>query len=136
MPEVFIYIKQQIPQNTKLLLYKVVIRSIITYGFPIWFTISPIVVNELEVFERKILRKCVNKHSNIYNRTGIVPLCKYAQNLQSKIVEKLEHQKNHLMNENYHSENSISLRDTSYLSPVGIANEFVHLQSTEITSWK
>ena len=47
--------------NTKLLIYKVAIRSVLCYGFPIWFTISPIVANELKKFERKILTNCIGK---------------------------------------------------------------------------
>lgn len=56
---------RHLSQKTKMLLYKVTIRTIrpiLVYGFPIWFTISPIVAKELDIFERKILRKCVNKH--------------------------------------------------------------------------
>ena len=44
-------------ESTKLLIYKVAIRSILVYAFPIWFTISPTVAKDLEIFERTILRK-------------------------------------------------------------------------------
>lgn len=122
-----------LPQNTKLLLYKVAIRSILAYGFPIWFSISPIVAKELEILERKILRKCVNKsyisqekrYSNtyIYNTSRVVPFCKYIQSHQKKFVEKLETHENLLMNEIYQMEKHISWPESYYLSPIGILNE-------------
>ena len=49
-------------KKTKILIYKTLIRPIISYGFGCWFTISPTAAKELEVFERKILRFCCDKH--------------------------------------------------------------------------
>lgn len=119
--------------RTKLLLYKVAIRSVLIYGFPIWFTISPTVAGELEVLERKILRKCVNKHfehstkrySNtfIYDISGVKPLCSYALSLQKKFVERLATHDNSLMNEIYEQEKDLYWGNTMYLSPVAIINE-------------
>lgn len=122
-----------LPINTKLLLYKVCIRSLVFYGFPIWFTISPTVGKELEIFERKILRKCigknyvnfVKKYSNtyIYKTADVQPFCSYAFSLTRRFVEKLISHENDLMNEIFTSEENIDWNSVIYLSPVGILNE-------------
>lgn len=122
-----------LPQNTKLLLYKVAVRSSLVYAFPIWFTISPIVAKELEIFERRILRKCVNKnfesftrrHSNayIYEKSAVVPFCMYAMSLQKRFVENLATHDNFLLREIYEREQHISWSTFSYMSPVGIMCE-------------
>lgn len=125
--------------RTKLLLYKVAIRSVLIYGFPIWFTISPTVAAELEVLERTILRKCVNKHFNtptkrysntfIYDTSEVKPLCCYALSLQRNFVERLASHDNSLMNEIYEQEEDLNWRNTTYLSPVGILNEALELNA-------
>lgn len=122
---------KHLPENTKLLLYKVALRPILIYGFPIWFAISPSVAKELEIQERKILRKCVNKfyenpvkrfsNAYIYEKSGVTPLCKYALALQRKFVEKLATHDNILMTELLEREENINWLN-SYLSPVGILN--------------
>lgn len=119
-----------LPVNTKLLLYKVAIRPILLYGFPIWFAISPSVARELEIHERKILRRCINKsyqnrtkrYSNtyIYQNAGVVPFLNYAMELQKKFIEKLEDHDNGLMNEVLQRENDLNWLSFPYLSPVGI----------------
>ncbi|KAI8128067.1 Zinc finger protein 271 [Lucilia cuprina] len=119
---------QYLPRENKLLLYKVTIRSVLLYGFPIWFTISPIVAKELEIFERKILRKCINKHyvshtkkySNtyIYDTSEVQPFCKYALRHQRVFVEKLATHENSLMNEIHELERSLQWSSSTYLSPV------------------
>lgn len=53
-------INRHLGQRSKLLIYKVCIRSAMLYGFPIWFSISPTVMAELEILERSCLRLCVN----------------------------------------------------------------------------
>lgn len=122
-----------LPQNTKLLLYKVAIRSTIVYAFPIWFSISPIVAKELEIFERGILRKCINKNfesyskrfSNkyIYVNSAVTPLCRYALELQKKFVDRLSIHENVLMNEIVDLENNTNWSSSSYLSPIGVVLE-------------
>ena len=122
-----------LPQKTKLLLYKVAIRSALVYAFPIWFSVSPTVASELEILERNILRKCINKNfknrterfSNtyIYESSAVVPFCKYALLLQRKFVERLDYHDNYLMSEIFDSERDIDWRSCSYLSPVGVLRE-------------
>ncbi|KAI8122725.1 RNA-directed DNA polymerase from mobile element jockey [Lucilia cuprina] len=121
-----------LPQRTKLLLYKVAIRPVLTYAFPIWFTISPVVAKDLEIFERSILRKCLGKNfrnptrrfpnSYIYENSDITPLCTYALTLQKRFVEHLEFHDNHLMIEIFESERYSDWNNSTYLSPIGIVN--------------
>lgn len=120
-------------QKTKLLIYKVAIRSVLSYAFPIWFTISPTVAKEIEIFERGILRRCINKnfqtytkrYSNeyIYNKSAVTPFCQYILSLQKKFIDKLENHDNVLMNETYDLECDFNWSDTNYLSPIGIISE-------------
>lgn len=124
-----------LPQRTKLLLYKVAIRSALVYAFPIWFAISPIVAKELEIFERSILRKCIGKYyesftkrySNtyIYKNSSVVPFCRYALNLQRTFVDKLQFHDNALINEIFECEENINWNGVSYLSPIGILHECI-----------
>lgn len=81
---------KHLPQNTKLQLYKVVIRPVLIYGFPIWFSISP-TARDLKIFERKILRKCVGKiyenfvkrfHNLFIYKLAEVVLCRKAMTQQ------------------------------------------------------
>ena len=121
------------PKRTKLLLYKVGIRSAIVYAFPIWFSISPIVAKELEICERKCLRKCIDKnyqnhtkrYSNtyIYEQADVIPFCRYAFLLQKKFVENLASHDNCLMNEIHELEGQIDWFSHPYLSPIGILME-------------
>lgn len=124
---------RHLPQKTKLLLYKVAIRSSLIYAFPIWFSISPTVAKELEVFERNILRKCIGKNyenatkrfSNtfVYESAAVTPFCKYALQLQKKFVEKLPFHENCFMNDIFEAEKNISWSMFPYMSPVGIMME-------------
>lgn len=50
------YLKSQV----KIILYKSLIRPIITYGCPIWYNISPFYMEKIRVFERKCLRACTS----------------------------------------------------------------------------
>lgn len=122
-----------LPQRTKLLLYKVAIRSALLYAFPIWFSISPVVAKELEIFERNVLRRCINKNfesrtkrfSNnyIYEHSSVTPLTKYAMTLQRNFVERLSFHENTLMNEVFEAEINVNWSTYPYLSPVGIIFE-------------
>lgn len=126
-----------LPKNTKLLIYKVAIRSALMYAFPIWFTISPIVAKQMEVFERSILRKCINKNfatytrrfSNevVYNDSSVTPLCTYALAMQMRFAERLSTHDNSLLNDIYEYEKDIDWASSCYLSPVGILNETIEI---------
>lgn len=128
-----------LPKNTKLLIYKVAIRSVLLYAFPIWFTISPTVAREMEVFERKILRKCINKNfssyvkrysnSTIYNDSAITPLCSYALSHQKRFVENLCSHDNVLLNEIFEYENGLDWSSSGYLSPIGILQTIIDVPS-------
>ena len=59
----------------KLIFYKQMIRSLISYAFPIWFSINSRTMESIRIFERKCLKYCinftpkidVNKYRNISN---------------------------------------------------------------------
>lgn len=86
----YLFNRKYLPQEIKLLLYMVTIRSFLLYGFPIFFTIPPIVAKELEAFERKILRshKEILKHLRIWH-SRVQTVCKYALHHKMMFVEKL-----------------------------------------------
>ena len=95
-------------EKTKLLLYKSLVRTVITYAFPCWFTVSAQIVRDLSILERKILRLCVNRNyksrfkrvSNIkiYKLSETQPLIRYSIGLFAKYVEKMKCSENPLIN--------------------------------------
>lgn len=97
-----------LPQNTKLLLYKVAIRSVLIYAFPIWFSTT---------YTKRYSDKL------IYEQSGVIPFCRYAQSLMRKFVDNLEHHDNTLMNEIFEYEKHLEWASFPYLSPVGILTE-------------
>lgn len=125
---------KHLPDTTKLLLYKVAVRPVLLYGFPIWFSISPTVAMELEVLERKILRKCINKffeshtkrfsNAYIYKNSGAFALCNYALSLQRKFVEKLSTHDNTLISEISHREENTDWSSCYYLSPLSVLKTY------------
>ncbi|XP_075170254.1 uncharacterized protein LOC142242573 [Haematobia irritans] len=129
----YIMNSRYLPQKTKLLLYKVAIRPLLTYGFPIWFSISPTVIKELEIFERKILRKCINKHyasrnkkfsnKHIYDVSEVKPFSEHAFNLHMMFVQKLATHENDLVKEIYDLEKHTYWSGSTYLSSIAIINE-------------
>lgn len=116
--------------KTKLLFYKTLVRPVMNYAFPIWFSISPTVAQSMEILERKILRLCAGKNfesptkrfSNnyIYNITKTIPLLSYNLSLMKKAINNLELVENDLINQVVESQSGSSWDSTSYLSPLGI----------------
>lgn len=49
-----------VDENVKILMYTSMVRSIICYGAPIWFNISPSYMEKIRKFERKCLRSCTS----------------------------------------------------------------------------
>lgn len=129
-------LNKHLNEKTKLLIYKVSIRSSILYGFPVWFTISPTVAYELEVLERSVLRFCINRNfetyikrfSNryIYENARIQPLLTYALSLLNSYTRRSLFHKNNLIVDIFNQNSSFNW-STSYLSPIGIHNENICL---------
>jgi hypothetical protein len=89
-------------KNTKLLIYKQLIRPVITFGFPVWFTVSPSIMEKICVFERKILRLCTGlrrdpitkkfqPNSKLYEEANVTPVKFFMLNLAKKTLHNLEH---------------------------------------------
>lgn len=51
-----IFVNKDHPARTKLDLHKTSIRPVLLYAFPIWFSISPVIITEMEILERIVLR--------------------------------------------------------------------------------
>lgn len=119
--------------KSKLLLYKVCIRPILLYAFPIWFSISPTFMKKMEIFERHILRKCVERNfktrlkrfSNnfIYDKASITPISIYAIDLLKRFADKLFYFEGNIMKDILASETEFSWSNTNYLSALGILRE-------------
>lgn len=122
-----------LPITTKLLLYKVSIRTILLYAFPIWFTVSKTTMRKMEIFERHILRKCIGKHfksnnrkySNreVYEKAGIDPLAYYALNLAKHFVDRLSFFEGSIMQDILSDEQNFNWSNTNYLNIIGILQE-------------
>lgn len=108
---------QSLQKSTKLLFYKTLIRPIMIYAFPCWFTISPTVAKELEI-------------RFVYNETQVKPLMSYAFVLMKKFVERMSWAENDLVKDIYEQQKDISWDSSIYLSPVGIIceNEEINLE--------
>jgi hypothetical protein len=55
-----IYNRKGLSTNTKILLYKQLLRPILAYGFPVWYDISSAQMEKLRILERKYLRTFSN----------------------------------------------------------------------------
>lgn len=118
--------------NTKLLMYKTLIRPIIIYGFCTWFTISPIAAKELQSFERKILRFCCGKfrkpdkkwfsNKTLYEETKITPLMIYQTDLLLKRLERIGYHPNLLIKSLLDSNINDGVEGHYYLSPFNLLN--------------
>ncbi|KAI8114690.1 RNA-directed DNA polymerase from mobile element jockey [Lucilia cuprina] len=124
---------KSLPVKTKLLLYKVSIRPILLYAFPIWFTISKTMMRKMEIFERHILRKCIEKNYKAYNKrfsnkfiydnADIIPISSYALDLTTRFVKRLSYFEGSIMQDLLLSEQEFSWSNTNYLSSIGILHE-------------
>ena len=56
------FYSKDLNKNVKLLLYKLLIRPILTYGCAIWFNISASTMEKIRIFERKCIRACLSKY--------------------------------------------------------------------------
>lgn len=95
--------------RTKVLLYKQLVRPILTYCFPIWYTISPSYMKKIQIFERKALRHCTSLFRNprtlhyyrtelLYDTAKITPIDKYLCALSLKMLRKIPSHDNPLIN--------------------------------------
>lgn len=79
-----IFFNKHLSSKTKIILYMLLVRPILTYAAPIWWNINNTTFEKLRVFERKCLRQCLklyrSEHSeylhyinnvNIYNLADI-----------------------------------------------------------------
>lgn len=101
-------IRQGLPTSTKLLLYKQLIRPILMYGFPIWFSISKTYMGKLLKFERKILRICTGlyrqpysdkfySNKTLYEKAKIEPIDQYLFRLAKNSISKVKLHNNDLI---------------------------------------
>lgn len=132
--------KNGLPQKTKTLLYKQVIRPIITYGFPVWFTVNKTTMNKISALERKILRSCTglyrrpdsNKYysnDTLYKSANIIPIQNY---LIDQAKSALNAVKSHAIETIRNLSNATNVETLSYLNPNAIIDEkFQNLFSGE-----
>lgn len=128
-----ILFNKSLPTKTKLLLYKTSIRPVFLYGFPIWFNVSPTIIKEMEIFERKIIRFCIGKnfesfckrYSNIYiyNQSKITPIGLYVCDILNKFISRLSIHNNNFIIHIFNDQRNFSWSNINYLSPIGYINE-------------
>ncbi|KAI8122778.1 RNA-directed DNA polymerase from mobile element jockey [Lucilia cuprina] len=126
-------LNRHLSRESKLLIYKVSIRTILVYGYSVWFTISPTVARELEIVERSILRLCVGRNfesrnkrfSNkfIYKESNVIPLCFYALALMRNFSRRLQFHTNPLITDIYNHRINLGWSDSIYISPIGVLKE-------------
>lgn len=90
-----------VSNKIKIMCYKQLIRPQLTYGFPLWFNISPAQMNQLKIFETKCLRQCISfkrtptnfkfiSNKSLYEKTKIMPIDEYNYTLMQKFMNQLE----------------------------------------------
>lgn len=90
--------------DIKLLIYKQLVRPILSYAFPIWFNVSRQQIRAISILERKCLRKCINfkgpslndnkyiSNSKLYDQTKITPIVEHLMNMSIKQLQnKIDH---------------------------------------------
>lgn len=113
-----IFYSKYIHKDVKILLYKALVRPIITYGCAIWFNISPSYMEKIRKFERKCLRSCtsLNKSSQsnytkfisnkkLYNSANISRIDNFIIKLiRNHILKCMECNINNLISAPYYSD--------------------------------
>ncbi|CAB0031425.1 unnamed protein product [Trichogramma brassicae] len=54
-------------QRAKIISYLCLIRPILVYGCPVWFNLSASSMEKLRMFERRIVRICLNKYKSAHS---------------------------------------------------------------------
>lgn len=129
--------------RTKLLLYKQLIRPIITYAFPVWYTISKTYLKKLAIFERKMLRVCTGlrydpirrrhvRSSQLYEEAKVKPLERYMVELYQKMLGNISTHPNSLVRQI--SEDQI-IPEHRYLEVMALLNEATFPRDSDTTSY-
>lgn len=123
----FLFYNKALSSKTKLLMYKQLIRPVISYAFPIWHAISPVVAKEMEIFERKIIRLAINKNYKTrhkrYSNKHIMTEAKchclmiYLINAMDKNNKRCNKHPNILVKEAVKSQREYNVKMLYYLSP-------------------
>jgi hypothetical protein len=113
----------RLSKKIKLVLYKQIIRTIISYAFPAWFHIPKSALKKIKIFERKCLRSITGLyrkpgtyeyHSNhtLYEAAKIEPIDKYLMRMAYNFINNAETIENDLISSIF--EEDISLSDRRY----------------------
>ena len=116
----------------KLMIYKQVVRSVISYGFPIWFYISPTLMEQIRLFERKCLRYSLGqqayrldgagrrvfiRNEELYSRCDIEPIDQFLMKLGYRTTLRLENSNNSII-KNIFDKDRRRFATPRYLSPI------------------
>jgi len=99
--------------HVKKIIYMQVIRSILAYGYPVWFQISPSNMKTLNRIERRRLRKVTNlfyqrtnpdsykrvSNQELYRASNIPQLCDFLASLGLQAINRLQYSENKLIEE-------------------------------------
>lgn len=124
--------KKGLSLRVKILIYKQIIRPVITYASPIWFAISSSQMEKVRRYERMILRKSTGLHWNpgtekrysnycIYSKCNIQRVDAYVIENNLRFIDKLKYINNELIREYTQKIQSISYPIVDkYMSPLYI----------------
>lgn len=123
---------KNLSKKCKLLFYKTLVRPIMSYAFPIWFSISPTVAGELEILERKILRCCAGinfesrtkrySNSHLHKENNTIPFLRYVLLHMQNTISRLHLVDNALIDQILNSQSESSWDNVNYLSPIGASS--------------
>lgn len=122
-----------ITKKVKIIMYQSLIRPIISYGCPIWFNISPSVMEKIRIFERKCLRSCTSlyrttesnyekyfRNNTLYQKANIVRIDNFIINIiRNHILRCIDCDNNNLIKAPYLTSDSYLLYTMSkgYVPP-------------------
>ncbi|XP_015435706.1 PREDICTED: RNA-directed DNA polymerase from mobile element jockey-like [Dufourea novaeangliae] len=132
-----IFYNKYLSNKTKVILYMLLVRPILTYAAPIWWNCNNTVVEKIRMFERKCLRACIRinrsqqsdwqhfiNNKTIYNKAGIPRIDSFIIKLTRDYFSKLPLIKNSILQTLSIHDPILSQRQITngYLSP----QAFIH----------
>lgn len=95
-------ISDQLTTSTKILLYKTIVRPILTYAAPAWCGASKTNLKKLQVYENKCLRLATSSNrytrlTELYDKAAIQIITDYIQEESQKFYQKLTNAQNPLL---------------------------------------
>ncbi len=80
--------------HSALIIYKAILRPLLTYACPVWCNAAPTTINKIQIFQNKVLRIAVNapwfiSNANLHKDLAIEPVLTYITKLSHTFFQNL-----------------------------------------------